>query len=187
MKRISMVAIAAFAAACALGADSTKKALAAEGKSWTLNLGFAMPRGDHDDGGVDSMFMLGVDYGLGATGGTSQGSTYVGVGWMSGEGDGDFESRSYGIHYGGMFGLGSGDSMPLMVKLQGGYYNTRLEAFGDEADRWGFGGVIALVWMPKSSGGPNFSVEGGMYFMPSVEGVNNNGWYLSVGIPIGGK
>lgn len=186
MRLIATLAAAMMVAASAFAAETAKKPVLSGG-TWTLNLGLALPSGDHDDAGVDTMFMVGVDYGMAGmnSGMGPNTSSYFGAMAMFGDGDADFQSRTWGVHYGFMFGLGSDQTMPLKIKLQGGLYNTRLEQGSADADEWGFGGLAGLVWSPSSGGGGmSFTIEGGYYFMPSVEGVNNNGLYFAVGIPL---
>lgn len=147
---------------------------------WTINVGFAIPEGDHEDAGVDSMFMFGADWHLYSLGQGSQ--SYIGVLAAFGDGDFDLESRTYGIHYGILFGLGQEQYSDWAVKLQGGYYNTKLEQGSFDEEEWGFGGLAALVYRPKGS---NFTIEAGYFFFPEVEDIDNRGFSISVGIPVG--
>jgi hypothetical protein len=189
MKHIATLVAAMMLGSVAVATGPAKKMAAAYApKSWTINLGLAMPSGDHkDDLDVDSMFMVGLDYGLGMMGDGSDSATFVGIMGMFGSGSGSLDSRTYGVHYGVLMNLGGASSnMPLKLKLQGGYYNTRLSNGGDE-DEWGFGGLAGLVWTPNTSGGNPISFEGGIYFFPEVANVNNTGWYFAVGIPFSSK
>jgi hypothetical protein len=184
MKAVATLVAAMMAITTAFAGDSSTAKPANGGKTWTINLGMAIPSGDHSDLGVDSMFMAGADYGMGMMGADGNTSSFIGVMWMGGSGDAGLDSRSWGAHYGVLIGMGnSAQTSNLKLKLAGGIYNTELSNGGSEDD-WGFGGFAALVWMPQSSTGMNFTIEGGAYFMPEVVGVNNTGWYIAVGIPI---
>lgn len=158
------------------------------GSKWTINVGLAIPEGDLKDAGVDNMFSVGADWMLGYGGMNSMGSNtqqYVGIGFMFGDGDFDLDVMTYGIHYGILFGFAGdqGDgNWEWGARLQGGYYNTKLEAGSFEADEWGFGGSAGITYRPRNSNG--FNVNFGYYFMPEVEGVDNRGWNISVSIPV---
>ncbi len=184
MKVLATLVAAMMVAGSVLAIDpSKKKSVLYTPGNWMFNVGLGMPTGDHEDAGVDTMVLVGLDYGLGNIGDGSNASTYVGMAGLFGSGDGDFESRSWGGHYGVIFGLSdaSGNS-PVYIKLQGGYYNGRIDFGTTDDDKWGFGGQAGIIWMPRR-GGNDIRVEIGYYMMPSVSSVNNNGWFLGIGIP----
>jgi hypothetical protein len=150
------------------------------GNKWNINVGFAVPDGDLKDAGVDNMFSFGADWilnsGMGDTGDTS---SYLGILAMFGSGDADVDVMTYGIHYGFEFGLG--DNNEFAVRLQGGYYNSKVDLGSGELDEWGFGGMGALGYKPASGG---FSIWVGYYFFPEVDGADNRGFQVTVGIPV---
>lgn len=180
MKTWATLAAASILAGSALATGTTTDNHSS-GK-WTINVGLFIPTGDHEDAGVDNGFMVGADWMLWSGGAYQNMSGYVGLLGMFGSGDNDLDSTTYGIHYGILFALGENQGMSdLAIKLQGGYYNTTLEAGSSEADDWGFGGLAGLVWKPKNG---QFSLEAGYYFMPEVEDTDHRGWFFQVGIPI---
>lgn len=143
---------------------------------WNINVGFAIPEGDLKDFGFDNMFSFGADWILNnSMGDTGNTSSYIGILAMFGSGDSDIDAMTYGIHYGFEFGLG--DNNEFAVRLQGGYYNSDI----DSTNEWGFGGMGALGYKPASGG---FSIWVGYYFYPEVDGVDNRGFQVSVGIPV---
>jgi hypothetical protein len=165
-------------------ANSTSKTTQDEPNKWNIHVGFAIPDGDHKDLGVDNMFSIGADWMLSNNNGMSGSSdSFIGVLAMFGSGDGSLDSMTYGIHYGLMFGLGGqgGGMNNFSLKVQGGFYNTKLDDDFAEADEWGFGGSINLVYVPTGGG---FQFGAGYYFMPEVEGVDNRGFTIFVSIPV---
>ena len=155
--------------------------------TWTLNVGVAIPQGDHKDLGFDSMIMLGGDYSLGPMGPGANGTSYVGLLAIAGQGNGSLHSRTFGVHYGVLLNFGGTRSeSALNFRFQGGIYNTRLSD-GFEIDETSFGGLIAIVWKPQRRGERGISGELGFYSMPKVGSIDNNGWYIAVGIPLGGR
>lgn len=162
-------------------------------KNFTLNLGVGFPSGDMKDAGVSTTFMGGLDYSLGMLGDGSNAESFVGLGAIFGNGDNGFKSTSYGIHYGVKFGLGNANAnMPLTIKLRGGYYNTKVEAEVVEAatessNKWGFAFTAAVEWKAPATSGSGFSIEAGTYFLQEVRDVRGTGYYIMLGIPLGGK
>jgi hypothetical protein len=149
---------------------------------WSINVGLFIPEGDHKDAGVDNGFVVGADWMLPNTGSMGTASSYVGIMGLFGDGDNDLETRSWGIHYGVLFSLANNQGWSdFNVRLQGGYYNTQLEAGAFDEDEWGFGGMVSLNWRPRNSG---VTVDAGYYFMPEVEGTDHRGWIFTVGIPV---
>lgn len=191
MKAIATIAVLSVVAASAVAGGPANKKAAYDGKQFSITLGAGFPTSDTKDAGVSTMFIADLNYSLGALGDGSNAQSFVGLGGMWGNGDDDFKTATYGIHYGVMFGLGDANaSMPLYAKLKGGYYSTRLTfpvVAGESSTKGGFGGAASLVWMPNQGGKSSFSIEGGYYFMPSVQGVNNTGYFFAIGIPFNSK
>ncbi len=180
MKKFAFLAAATVIAGSAVASTGTKATKPAMGTNkWTINVGLGFPNGDHKDAGVDNQVMLGIDWELGMMNNGSPAMSYLGVGYMFGSGDADFDTRSYGVHYGVMFPLSnSGQTSALGAKIQLGYYNTRLSQGSAEEDKWALGGLAALTWTPQ---GQNWHLNLGYYFMPEVSDINNSGWFLGVG------
>lgn len=177
MKKLAFLAAASVIAGSAFAGEPAKKMSLGTNK-WTINVGLGFPNGDHKDAGVDNQIMLGVDMELGPMSYGSTAMSYVGLGYMFGSGDSDFDTRSYGVHYGVMFPLSnSGQASSLGAKLQLGYYNTELTQGSAEEDKWALGGQAALMWTPQ---GQTWSLNLGYYFMPEVANINNTGWYVGV-------
>ncbi|MBX3118856.1 MAG: hypothetical protein KF784_07300 [Fimbriimonadaceae bacterium] len=176
MKKLAFLAAATVVAGSAMAAESAKPNMMMGTNKWTINVGIGFPAGDHKDLGVDTQIMVGVDMDLGPLSYGSQGTSYVGLGYMFGSGDSDLDTRSWGVHYGVRFPLGnSGQTSALGASAQLGYYNTELKQGSAKADKWALGGQAALTWTPQ---GQMWSLNFGYYFMPEVEGVNNNGWFV---------
>lgn len=148
-------------------------------KPWTLTVGVPLWQGDHNDLGIESGFLVGLDYQY-QQGGGAHGS-FIGVRAMFGE-SGGIESRTIGVHYGASTGFGGG-AQNLYLKTAGGYYNTDVDGAGDE---WGFGGFVALGFLFGGNGvgtGPQgLSIEAGWFWAPSTGGVDNNGFFAAAGI-----
>ncbi len=146
------------------------------GNKWNINVGFAVPDGDLKDAGVDNMFSFGADWILNSgMGDTGNSSSYIGILAMFGSGDLSLDVMTYGIHYGFEFGVG--DNSEFAIRVQGGYYNSDM---GD-LNEWGFGGMGAVGYKPAAGG---FSIWVGYYFFPEVDGADNRGFQVSVGIPV---
>lgn len=183
MKALASIALATVAVGAAYADASTK--------NLSLTLGVGFPTGDTKDAGVSTSFMGGLDYSLGMLGDGSNAQSFVGLGAFFGSGDNSFKTQSFGVHYGVMFGLGDANaSMPLYVKLRGGYYSTRLtsevvETATESTTKGGFGFTAAIEWHQPSTSGNNFSIEAGYYMMPKVSGMSNNGWYAAISFPLG--
>lgn len=177
MKKLAFLAGATVFAASAIAAESARPANMAMGTNkWRINVGVGFPASDHKDLGVDTQIMLGVDMELGSMNYGSPATSYVGLGYMFGSGDSDLDTRSWGFHYGVMFPLSnSGQTSALGGEIQLGYYNTELKQGSAKADKWALGGQAALTWTPQ---GQTWSLKAGYYFMPEVESINNNGWFI---------
>lgn len=178
---------ATFAAAIlAVSAFATESKPVQDNESkWAINVGFAIPEGDLKDLGVDNMFVVGADFQMnwGGTEGSNS-STYAGLLAMFGDGDADLETFTWGFHVGLNFPFGGDGMTPSEwnARIQGGFYNHKLDVGGSEEDDWGFGGAAMVSFTP--AGGTGFSINGGYYFMPEVSGVDNRGWVISVSIPV---
>jgi len=179
MKLWATLAAAGILAGSALATGTTSTA--SPMGNWTINVGMFISEGDLKDAGVDNGFLVGADWMLGQQ--MEGASTYAGIMGMFGSGDADLDVTTYGIHYGLLFGTGAGEGAMngFKIRLQGGYYNSRLEQGSFEADDWGFGGLAGFSWAPQAGG---FTIDGGYFFMPEVEGVDNRGWFFSIGIPV---
>lgn len=148
-----------------------------EVKPWTINVQLALPQNDHKDNGVDNMVGVGLDYSLGALSMDTPANLYVGALYVFGSGDFSLKTRTYGLHAGVLFNLGENQALPLALKLQAGYYNTRLSN-GQADDKWAIGGLLGLVYRPA---GQQFHFEGGYYVFPEVNSVDNRGFYVGAG------
>lgn len=190
MKKLATLLAASLLIGSAFASVSHPKKTASEdsGRHWVINVGLFQPTGDHEDLGVDNGFTAGVDYCFGNAGGNGNAAWFVGIGSYFGEGDGDFETRSYGLHAGVVLSLGpEGEENPWAIELKGGLYHTRLEAGSDHDSENGFGGSLALVYKSKSDSGHGVRFSVGWYTLPEVQNVDNTGWFFNVGFPIGWK
>ncbi len=182
---LAMLAVATIAASSVASAPSLRAQMSGDGKgAITLNAALGLPQGDHKDAGVDTMILIGADYGLGVIGQGTTASSFVGILGAFGSGDNDLDSRTFGVHYGLMFPLTPNNpSLPLMLKAQVGYYNTRLSN-GDSDEKWAIGGLAALSYGFKSGDRTNFSLELGYYLFPEVNGADNNGFFVGASFPL---
>lgn len=173
MKKIAILLAATMVAGGAVAAPFRS----GEVKPWTINVQLALPQDDHKDNGVDNMVGIGIDYDLGAVSADTPGNLYVGALYVFGSGDFSLKTRTYGAHVGLLFNLGENQALPLAVKLQAGYYNTRLSN-GSADDKWAIGGLLGLVYKPA---GAPIHFEGGYYIYPEVNKVDNRGFYIGAG------
>ncbi|MCH8273248.1 MAG: hypothetical protein IH851_00460 [Armatimonadetes bacterium] len=179
-KTITALTIGTALALAATAAATTPKQYGYGGdlmKPWEVSVGGMMFTDDLDDAGFNTAFTAGIDYYTGYLGESTM--SFFGVrGWF---GSGGSEVRSYGFHYGYRIGFDEGnpEAGSFYLKVAGGYYLTDLKSatLGIDTEKWGFGGFGGFGY--EFAGG--FSTEVGYQLAPSVAGVNNTGWYGTIG------
>lgn len=181
MKLWATVAAAGILAGSAIANDSNTNTMMSGGK-WQINVALGLPTGDHSDAGFDTMYFVGADWMFGGMSGYSNVSQYFGFLYGFGEGDSNLESTTYGVHYGVAFGFGQESMSEWTARVQGGFYNTKLDDGTFSDDEWGFGGKAGIFYNPKGS---KWNIGAGYYWYPKVSDGDNTGWFFMFGLPIG--
>lgn len=153
-------------------------------KPWEATAGAMLWQGDHQDAGIETGFMGGLDYYLRGTESAIYG---VGVRGIFGSGDGT-DSTTLGAHLilRGAFSQAGGAGAAMFYKIAAGLYWTEINpAVGVTADEIGFGGSASIGYdfsMTDGAAGTPFSIEVGWFFGPSVDSVDNNGFFALAGV-----
>lgn len=153
-------------------------------KPWEVTAGAMFWQSDHQDLGLDAGFMGGVDYYLRQNQSILWG---VGARGIFGSGDGN-DSTTVGVHLilRGAFSQAGGPGAGLFYKLTAGGAWTEINpAVGSTDDEFGFGGSASIGYDFAASGGAAstpFSIEVGWFVGPSVNGIDNNGFFALAGV-----
>lgn len=190
MKKLATILAASLLIGSALAGTTSAKNKALDHdatRHWVINVGLFVPTDDLKDAGVDTGFMASADYHFGRSDSMSGNTSwFAGLGAMFGSGDDDLDMTAFGVHVGLLFGFGKdGDENPWAVELKGGLYKVDFKGDLVDDDDTGFGGSIGVRY--RSSGANSLRFTGGWYFLPNVvSGAKNNGWFFTVGFPVGG-
>ncbi|GIV03862.1 MAG: hypothetical protein KatS3mg015_2692 [Fimbriimonadales bacterium] len=177
MKKIAVILLACAAAIPVAAQYSTIE------KPFEVTAGATFWQGDHKDAGVDNGFLVGLDYYLQQN---NPNSMYgVGVRGMFGSGGG-IDSTTLGAHgiLRGSFAYAGESGADFFYKLAAGLYWTELSN-GTTNDEFGFGAWGSIGYQFNTGDGQMgtpFSIEVGYFFAPSVNGVDNNGFFAAAGI-----
>ncbi|GEM_PF-2800892 len=178
MKTVA-TALAGILATCAMAATD-KAPQNDSGKNVEVTVAAAFPTGDvKDQLNGDTGWMLGIDSYWNSAGMNMGKGTNIFFGGRAFWVGADADMKAIGAHVGLRFdfqtgGMGSG---VFYAKVAGGYYSSNFDVGGGDIADTGFGGFAALGYSMTGHGSTPWGLEVGYYWLPSVTGIDNTGWY----------